>query len=202
VAFSLKTTVDGLLPGVLSNLGIKGKYFVAALRRWKYTVAGFEEKAAAFCDHMSETYGLTTVFLPMQPSEDTKISKKIISAMKTEGKLLSGPVSTDEILSLVGGAEFVFSMRLHTIIYAARAATPCIAVVYDPKVKAMMDITTQEYYVNAESVSIEKLNGFGRALMENKEAISARIKEKAAEQAGLAKISVNMALELLNKKEF
>jgi len=193
VAFSLKFSSPSFY--------IEKKYFVAALRRWRYTGAGFEKTAARFCDYMNETYGTTTIFLPMQPSEDIKISKKIIANMKTKGELITS-ISTDDILTLIKGAQFVFSMRLHTIIYAAMAAVPSIAIVYDPKVKAMMDITGQTFYMDARDVNFDALSGFGNSLMENRENISKQIGDIAEKQKELAKISVSLAAELLDRNDF
>lgn len=203
VVFSLRASNIIPLPELLARHSLTGcKYYVVALRSWKYLREGFEECISTFCDYMNETYRLTAVFVPMQPSDDTKISKKVIGMMKTDGRFISGDVSTDEILGLVENSEFVLSMRLHTIIYAARAAVPCIGIVYDPKVKAMMDIINQDLYVKAEEADAAKLIRFGETTVNHKNEISKQIKEKAEEQVILAKQNLTYAVELLMRKEF
>ena len=42
--------------------------------------------------------------------------------------------ATDKIMGMVGCADFVLCMRLHTLIFAARMHVPTLGLVYDPKV--------------------------------------------------------------------
>ncbi|MDR1689455.1 MAG: polysaccharide pyruvyl transferase CsaB [Clostridiales bacterium] len=203
VAFSLKKSDAVKTHDILTKLGLNGKkYFAVSLRKWKNLKPSFCEQIAHFCDYVYEKYGMTAVFLPMQPSYDTKISKKVIALMKTEGKFLNPPVTTEEILSVAQNAEFVLSMRLHTIIFAAKAAVPSISIIYDPKIKAMTDILRQKHSVEASGFETENLLKYADEVIRERLEISEKLKEKAREQESLAKLSLNCAVKLLEKKEF
>ncbi|MDR3090615.1 MAG: polysaccharide pyruvyl transferase CsaB [Clostridiales bacterium] len=195
-AFALKIPTAGVEPPV------SGKYFVACLREWRTLPPRFEGHISAFCDAMCREYGLSAVFLAMQPSDDTEISRKIIAGMAENAVFLDGRRATDEILGLIAGAEFVISMRLHAIIYAAASGTPCIGLVYDPKVRAMMEIIEQPFHTPVEEADSDGLIAFGRQVMENRAAICAKIREKAGEQREKAALNVRYAVELLEKGDF
>ena len=197
VAFALKKPALVSSKENTEKPGGRDRYFVAALRRWKFLPRDFTDTAARFCDYMNDKYGLQTVFLSMQPSFDTKIAKQIIAKMKTKASFCPKETSTDEILAVTAAAEFVFSMRLHAIIYAAKAYVPSVAVAYDPKVIALMEITAQNTYHAAADISFDILKKHGDYVMENSADISAKIADACALQEILAARSIECAKEIL-----
>ncbi|GHU55529.1 hypothetical protein AGMMS49975_17450 [Clostridia bacterium] len=177
------------------------KYFVVCVRSWNHLNPQFDEHISAFADYVTSHYGYTPVFLAMQPC-DTEISQKIAGKVKGDTVCLGKNLSTEKILTLMARAEFVISMRLHAIIYAARTATPCIGLVYDPKVEAMMKIIEQNYYLSVENTDHNILIGYAVAIAENREKIKARIRAGANEQSKRAAQNVAYALALLDAEEF
>jgi polysaccharide pyruvyl transferase WcaK-like protein len=64
------------------------------------------------------------------------------------------------MIGLLSRAELVVGMRLHALIFAAKARTPFVALSYDPKVKAFADLLEQEalpYGALTEKIIFEKL---------------------------------------------
>ena len=118
------------------------KNFVGvSVRNWK-DMDGFVDEFAQLCDTIQQKYHKTIVFIVMQVPHDIKISQKVQKRMKTKSYLLKNNYSPYEIMGIIKCMDFILSMRLHTLIFAARQRVPLIGFVYDPKI---------EYY-------LEKLN--------------------------------------------
>ncbi len=118
------------------------KNFVGvSVRNWK-DMDGFVDEFAQLCDIVQQKYHKTIVFIVMQVPHDIKISQKVQKRMKTKSYLLKQNYSPYEIMGVIKCMDFILSMRLHTLIFAARQKVPLIGFVYDPKI---------EYY-------LEKLN--------------------------------------------
>ncbi|MDR1066414.1 MAG: polysaccharide pyruvyl transferase CsaB [Clostridiales bacterium] len=173
------------------------KYFCVAVRSWKGLKDGFEREIADFADHMSRNHGLTAVFIAMHPRFDTSISKKIMGMTGEKTSFLSD-MSVTGLLGVIKNAEFVVAMRLHTIIYAVKTATPAIAIVYDPKVDAIMEQSGQKTRVAAERANSQVLAAFGDAIMRDKEGVSRSIKEKADGFAIKARENIKLTIALLD----
>lgn len=185
----------------LLKFNITENFFVIALRSWKYNAEAFEKNIAVFADYIQQKYNLLPVFVPMHPTNDVKISKKIISLMKSTAKYICD-YTTNDLINLIAKAEFVFGMRLHTIIYAVQTSTPVLALIYDPKVKAIMDETNQFTYMDVSQLNLKKLKDFASDILMNRNKISEQIKNCADVLKQNSAQNTKLALELLNKPIF
>ncbi len=155
---------------------------------------------ARAADYVIDRYGAIPVFIPMQPS-DTEIIRRIISAMKGKGYILTAQYQVSEILGIISRMEMLIGMRLHSLIYAANLGIPVIGLVYDPKVEAFL-----QYFHQASAGSIEDLNYDKMVLIIDKvwsnkskirnqlNRITSQLKEKALQNA-------QIAVELIKEKE-
>ncbi|MDR2166818.1 MAG: polysaccharide pyruvyl transferase CsaB [Clostridiales bacterium] len=201
-AFRFKTADYEGAAALLDDIRLTGKkYFCVSIRGWRSLKEDFVPEMAVFCDYMVEKYGLSPLFIPMQPSNDAEISTKILEKVKNQGYYLEQEFTIQEILAIVAGAEFMVGMRLHSIIYGANVATPVIGLVYDPKVSAMMQGLGQIYYMNPEDVSAMHLITLAEKVMENRDGIAATLAEvtkeleqKSAENAVIAHDIINRDL--------
>ena len=100
----------------------------------------FPEQFARLCDRLSLELGKTIVFLVMQESLDEALSRRIQSAMTAPSFLAKTPGDPGAMLSLIRDMDAVVSMRLHTIIFAARMGIPVAGCIYDPKVSAFLQM--------------------------------------------------------------
>lgn len=105
-----------------------------SVRNWK-NLNGFADKLAALCDMIYEKYNRNIVFIVMQYSRDVSISKEVQNKMKNPSFLLDDVYSPYEIMGMIGCMDFILSMRLHTLIFAARQRVPLIGFIYDPKIE-------------------------------------------------------------------
>ncbi len=195
--FAMKNADSDTIAKILNNSKITSKYFVVAVRVWKKNDKEFVKKAASFCEYVYNKYGIMPLFMPMQTSYDTAISREIAKRLSCPFGVLDKTYSPEEMLGIVGGAEFALGMRLHTLIYAAKAAVPTIGLAYDPKVTALMQELGQEYIMNVESIDEQKLCGFADSIMKNRGEICLQLEKISEKSKLLAARNTEIALELL-----
>ncbi len=184
----IEVTVDPVF-NLVDKLNIKkpqnrGKYFVVSVRSFS---GGVNLAAIAQAiDHTHEKYGCTPVYIIMQPQKDNAITHKLRAMTKCGGDIV-GASNIKELLSLIRGAELCLAMRLHTLIYAASLSCPCIGIVYNPKVNAVLEYLQQQYYVDADGDYAEKLTAFIDEIVGNRKeivtqlnAVANEIKQKSA----------------------
>jgi len=106
---------------------------VVSVRNWK-DMDRFIGKFAEVCDSIVEKYDRNIVFLGMQMPHDITVSEKVRAKMKQNAYVLKNNHSPDEVMGIISQADFILSMRLHTLIFAARKCVPLIGFVYDPKI--------------------------------------------------------------------
>jgi len=109
-----------------------------SVRNWK-DMEAFTDKFASLCDEIYDKYQRNIVFIVMQVPNDIKISQKVQSKMKNKSYILKENYSPYEIMGIIGCMDFILSMRLHTLIFAAREHVPLIGFVYDPKIQYYLE---------------------------------------------------------------
>ena len=131
---------DGQADSLLAKSGIPSDrpYVCVSVRDWNSTEA-FKTKIAALCDELTETWGRTVILVAMQTPNDIAVSNKVARLMKKKAYVLDTRFSAEQIMGIIGGADFILSMRLHTLIFSARMCVPLIGMIYDPKVTAYIE---------------------------------------------------------------
>ncbi|MBS4960093.1 MAG: polysaccharide pyruvyl transferase CsaB [Clostridiales bacterium] len=109
-----------------------------SVRNWM-DMESFAPILAKLCDEVSESFDRTIVFIMMQRPNDTVASQMVQQKMKQPSYLLEGNFTPNEIMGMISCMDFIFSMRLHTLIFAAKERVPLIGFVYDPKVKFYLE---------------------------------------------------------------
>ncbi len=97
------------------------------------------------------------VFVAMQSikESDLQLIKPLLK--KVEGELIV-PQDFDQLLEILGEAEFVIGMRYHVMIAALIAKTPLLSISYSPKTAALFKNSPLEaYQLNIESLSAKQL---------------------------------------------
>ena len=202
-AFSLNSVNEDEVKVLLTELGLTGKrFFGVAVRKWKYNMQGFEEEIAKFADYITQTYQYTALFIPMRPVEDSEISKRIMGFMKQPSIFLGERYTSDQLRGVVALSEFVLGMRLHTLIFAAKSGTPVIGLVYDSKIKVMMDALNQHYYRLVEDFRWEDLKSYADKIMANREQAIEEILTAGRRERAKAMLNTGYCLELLERGAF
>ena len=186
---------------LLDQAGLpEGRAFCAvSVRPWEDT-GGFPQKIAALCDHLRRTHNLEILFLLMQPDRDRGISQKIRDCMEEPSFLLDIPCIPRELMAVLGMAKLCVAMRLHTLIFSARMAVPCIGLVYDPKVDSYLNELSMPSAGHVERFSQEEAIACADRLLADYGGSLARLEEKSRNLSQAARENERLLLALLEKK--
>ncbi len=112
------------------------KLAVFSLRKWE----GLPIADIAAAGNMTVKAGYKVVLLPFQYPADLEVSQQIADAMTEEAEVFDGKeaLTPREIMTIMDAADFVFGMRLHSLIMAAVTKTPFASLSYDPKVRSFV----------------------------------------------------------------
>lgn len=119
-----------------------GRRVVVAPRPWP---GGWVPALAAALDELVVRLDADVVFLPFEQSGrgldgDLATATTLAAAMTAKHRrgIVVTPLSPEEKLGVVAGADLVIGMRLHSLVFAAVAGVPAVGLAYDPKVAALM----------------------------------------------------------------
>lgn len=139
------------------DLPPRGKYICFSLRKW----SGFSEKAPFFAkaaEYAYYKYGLTPVFLPIEPRVDLPATRQVTSLLRIPYAVWEQPFSSSDIIGLFSRMQVVLSMRLHALVFAAGRGVPLVGVSYDQKVNAFLSSVGQDLCIHLEDATTESLS--------------------------------------------
>ena len=153
-------------------------FVVVSVRDWA-RAEGFAQKLAPVCDHLREKHGLEILFLLMQPSNDREMTQRVRAAMHGPSYLLQEGCTPREIMAVISQAKLCLAMRLHTLIFAARVATPTVGMVYDPKVESYLDELSLPASGHVERYDTAKAVAVCDTVLGNYDTVLAKLREKS-----------------------
>ena len=192
-------TLNGISPETakagLQAAGIPlDKPILAVSMRQSAHITGRLDALAAFCDRAAETH--TVLFIIMQTPDDSSVTEDIRARMTAPSYTYASPGEPETMMGVIGLCDGVFSMRLHTIIFAAKQRVPVMGLVYDPKVQSYLDLLGMPSCGTPENFSAETGQAVWEALLQDRAAhvrhldeIAARLEQVAGEnEQGLAQL--------------
>ncbi len=111
--------------------------------------------------------GYNLYLLPMYYEQDLNIAQEIYSQLGDNTKLINKKLTIEETLAYTASFDFLIGMRLHSLIMATVAATPVVALSYDPKVKAFADEMQMQYCIDVNEISKDNIGEALTNLIEN-----------------------------------
>ena len=177
-------------------------FAAVSVRDWPGT-GEFPRQLAALCDHLRRTHGLEILFLMMQPGHDRGATQQVQQAMEEPSYRLEASCTPQELMAVLGQAKLCVAMRLHTLIFAARMAVPCMGLVYDPKVESYLQELDMPSAGHVEHFDARQAIACADRLMAHYDATLERLREKSKALARAALENETLLLRLLedqNKK--
>jgi polysaccharide pyruvyl transferase WcaK-like protein len=139
------------------------------------------------------------LFLLMQPKHDRNTTGLVRQAMEEPSYLLDAATTPRELMAVLGEAELCVAMRLHTLIFAARMAVPCIGLVYDPKVESYLQELDMPSAGHVERFDREEAIACADRMMADYEGNLVRLRQKSEALAKAALRNEELLLELLKQ---
>ncbi len=185
-AFTMDSIGKDAAKAILQKEGIPldRPLVVVSVRNWK-EMDSFISGFASLCDTIVEKHKRNIVFVAMQMPNDITISEKVKKRMKQPAYILHGNYAPHEVMGIISLADFILSMRLHTLIFSASQHVPLIGFVYDPKISYYLEKLEMPSGGDLRNFDKEKTVALVEDILENRERYVEKLKEKA---------------EILNKK--
>ena len=137
----------------LSNdLDPDGKYAMFVLRPWK-NLSQHLQAIVDTADYVNKTYGLTPVFVALEPTRDLEINRTAASMLTCRTVVLPAPRDEQLTIGMMQKMRVIVSMRLHALIFASSVGAPLAAISYDPKVTGFMAYLGQEHCMELADVT-------------------------------------------------
>ena len=174
------------------------KPFIAIAVRSVYNGDEFYKKMAQYCDSLYAETGQNIAFVVMQSPNDYVASRNIQRFMSSPSYIFDKQFSSKELIGIIGASAITISMRLHTLVFAARMAVPLLGIRYDPKI---------DYYLNTLSMpSLGSISDFDAAhafqvtqeLLQNHNHYTSILLERVPQQEQAANSDKKYLLDLLN----
>ena len=140
------------------------------------------------------------LLLLMQPGHDRATTNQVRELMKEPSYLLDTACTPRELMAVLGRAKLCVAMRLHTLIFAARMAVPCIGLVYDPKVESYLQELDMPSAGHVEHFDLQQAVACADEMMAHYQENLDRLQEKSQALAKAALHNEELLLELLEKK--
>lgn len=142
-AFTIKSIDDNEARRLMIAEGIPmdKEIIGVSVRNWNKAKDGekYIKELAKALDNLSRE-DKTVLLIPMQLPKDLDISKRLIGEMNEKAYILNKEYNPAQIVGIIGQVQLIFSMRLHTLLFAAVKRVPMIGIIYDPKVEYYLDV--------------------------------------------------------------
>lgn len=154
------------------------KPILAVSMRQSEHIADCLGEIAAFCDRAANTH--TVLFIIMQTPDDAAVTQEIRGRMKAASYAYACPGEPETMMGVIGLCDAVFSMRLHTVIFAAKERVPVMGLVYDPKVQSYLELLGMPSCGTPEDFSAETGQTVFAELLKNRDGYVAHLSQVAA----------------------
>ncbi len=160
---------------LLADHGLCGQELIGvSIRQWPGSVEWVNEMAKGLRE-VSMALNVPLVLIPMQEPADAEVSEAL-----GVGSVIRGITYVRTAKGLIARCRMVVGMRLHSLIFAASAGVPFIAIEYDPKVASFTSAVDQGRGVRVDSLKADDLMEAMMACWESRESLAERVGEAAS----------------------
>ena len=184
------------------GLDPRDKYFMVSVRSGNTLTDSKTNYDGRVIENLSKSvnsiidkYGFTPIFVPFQSKIDNDITSKLAASCK-RGITLTG-LSATELCGIIDVCEFVISMRLHLLIFAASRSVPMIGLSYDKKVDSFLHYIDSPFLADIRSFESDELLSMVDGIIKDRDAIKASLDNKSKEFKGLSKSDARAVVNML-----
>lgn len=145
-------------------------------------------------------------FNTVPPDNDLETINYIITHMRKKDRIEVvdiGGYSPQEVAGLVRQSELLLGVRLHSLIFAAPACIPMVAISYEPKVYGFMKLMGQENLVcQVVNFTYEDCVSKIEYAYTHRELVKQQMEPRVKELKDKAALNARLAKELLMKRKF
>ncbi|HET7451421.1 MAG TPA: polysaccharide pyruvyl transferase family protein, partial [Thermoanaerobaculia bacterium] len=174
--------------------------FVACPRPWPADAAGegwLPKMAAALGTFVRACDG-RLVLVPFHATVDDPVVDRMAaeSGLGDDVRTLPSGLPYSQVAGWIRAADMVVGMRLHSIIFAAAAAVPAVAVAYDPKVRSLARaLEIEDCAVDLDA--IDALEGVLRRTWERRGDVAERLRRSSERLKSATDRNGDLAMALL-----
>lgn len=197
--FLLEGSSDERADEILAEQGItlSDNVIGISIRNWKDS-PHLAKDVARFCDKLIGE-DIDILVVPMHYPYDVEYSELIKTLSNNERiSVLNNKYEVEDVIALLRKCKVVMAMRLHALIYSAKANVPIVGLIYDPKVTGLIEELSVSEYVRVEDANPEILYEKYKILMENLEDRKSTIVKANARQEERATRTIELLEELID----
>lgn len=179
--------------------GFEKPVVTVSVRDWPSTIE-FKKEIAQALDTIAKE-GSTIVFIPMHGEHDDATSKEVAELMTEKSYIAPFDASIEEKVVIIGKSNLLVGMRLHALIFSSVMETPFIALSYDPKIDAFVEISGQTIvgHVNETGWNAGSLSTLIKTKLEMEEEEKKLLREKISPLQQKAKETAELAIQYFKK---
>ncbi len=171
-------------------------YVLVTVRPWKNKVH-YTKQLATICDYISDQHKCKIAFLVMKYPNDLEITKDTAKDMVSESVVIDEHLTAEQITGLISGSDYIMSMRLHALIYAALVGTPMIGFEYDPKIAYYLDVLKMPSAGDVLNLDVEEIKNIVDEFIDNYDTHKCSLIETSKEMVESSKKNIALLGELI-----
>jgi len=158
-------------------------------------------EVATACEMLATELDLSIVLLPMQKSRDMKVCRALSDIIEADTLIIENDMSPAGMLVLFDRFSLVLGMRLHALIFAAKAGVPMLGIGYDPKINSFLAQVNMPLSSVVSLTSAKDLVEQGIALFFDRENLRKMLLERSAELRDEAYAFADLVVEALMNED-
>ena len=164
-----------------------------SLRNWKNT--DVSDKISKVADKLINS-GIECYFIPFYYNEDLDLIDQVEKNIKDRAVYYKERLSINEAFDIIKNMDVMVGVRLHSLIFAAAANVPFVAVSYDHKVDHFVNSVNMKVACKIDNIDVELLCDEIIKKLENEDEEKKKLHESVSKLRELTNINYKILKEI------